>query len=373
MRTGGLQIAAYFLRLGAVGFGGPIALAARMRHDLVETRALITAEEYGEGLAFSQVAPGPLAAQLAMYLGYVMGGIRGCTVAGLTFVAPSLLLVIAISIAYVAYSGLAVVQALFRGIAPVVIAIIAVAAWRLSTRTIRRDPLLIGICVVVALWTAVHQRELAVLFVACGVVTMVARGGRGTHQPRAAACAPISLAAAIPTSGLIGLGLFFLKAGLFVFGSGLAIVPFLYAGVVQQHHWLTEQQFVDAVAIAMITPGPVVITVAFIGYVVAGWKGALVAAAGVFLPVYLMVLLLAPVYRRYSHLVGVRAFVSGVTAAACGGIAGSVVVMARRSVADLPGAALAAITLFVLVRWKLPEPLVIAGGAAIGLAVAYLP
>lgn len=368
-RTPYLKIAVYFLRLGAVGFGGPIALAARMRQDLVDTRKLISAEDYAEGLAFSQVAPGPLAAQLAMYLGYVMGGLAGCTAAGLAFVAPSFLIVVAISVAYVSSSGLAVVQALFRGIAPVVVAIIAVAAWRLSSKMIRRDPLLVGICAVVAVWTVVYQRELAVLFIGCGVAGMLIRGRNTVIKARVAAIPGLAVAAS--TGGLVGLGLFFLKAGLFVFGSGLAIVPFLYSGLVQQHHWLTEQQFVDAVAIAMITPGPVVITVAFIGYLIAGLKGALVAALGVFAPVYLMVVFLAPAYRRYSQVASVRAFVSGVTAAACGGIAGSAIVLSRRSIHDVAGAALAATTLLLLVRWKIPEPLLIAAGGVIGIVSAY--
>jgi chromate transporter len=162
---------------------------------------------------------------------------------------------------------------------------------------------------------------------------------------------------------------YFAKAGLFVFGSGLAVVPFLYGGVVHGHHWLTDSQFVDAVAVAMITPGPVVITVAFIGYLVHGVSGAIAAAAGIFLPVYLVVVALAPSYKKWAKNPQLNAFVRGVTAAATGGIAGAVIVLARRSVTDLPTSLIALATLLLLFRWKIPEPVLIVGSAAIGLVL----
>jgi len=154
---------------------------------------------------------------------------------------------------------------------------------------------------------------------------------------------------------------------MFVFGSGLAVVPFLYGGVVQGHHWLTDHQFVDAVAVAMITPGPVVITVAFIGFIVAGVPGATAAALGIFLPVYLVVVLLAPSYKRWAKNPQLNAFVRGVTAAATGAIAGAVIVLARRSIYDLPTLAIAIVSLAVLFRWKIPEPVVIGCAAMAGL------
>jgi chromate transporter len=166
---------------------------------------------------------------------------------------------------------------------------------------------------------------------------------------------------------LLQIFLYFAKAGLFVFGSGLAVVPFLYGGTVLEHHWLTEHQFVDAVAIAMITPGPVVITVAFIGYLAAGIAGAIAAALGIFVPVYLVVVLLAPSYKRWAKNPQLNAFVRGVTAAATGAIAGAVVVLARRSVYDLPTFVIAAVSLAVLFRWKVPEPALIACAAVAGL------
>jgi chromate transporter len=166
---------------------------------------------------------------------------------------------------------------------------------------------------------------------------------------------------------------YFGSAGLFVFGSGLAIVPFLHGGVVQQHQWLTERQFLDAVAVALITPGPVVITVAFIGYLVAGAFGAAAAAAGVFAPVYLITIWLAPHYDRLKTNAHVRAFVDGVTAAATGAIAGAAFVLGRRALVDGPTILLAAITLILLFKArKIPEPLLILAAGVVGIALKHL-
>src|SRR5690242_6405563 len=218
----------YFLRLGAVGFGGPAALAARMQRELVEERAWISEQEYLDGLAFAQLAPGPLAAQLAMYLGYTLGGVGGCTLAGAAFVLPSFFMVLAISGAYVAYGGLPIVAGLFYGIGPAAIGIVAVAAVRLAARTVKRDALLAAIYVASAGWTAILQRELVAAFVGAGVLAMWARRPRAAGSSMAS-FGPMALATAAPAApGLPGLALFFAKAGLFVFGSGLAIVPFLY-------------------------------------------------------------------------------------------------------------------------------------------------
>ena len=166
------------------------------------------------------------------------------------------------------------------------------------------------------------------------------------------------------------IGLFFAKAGAFVFGSGLAIVPFLYGGVVTEHHWLNDKQFVDAVAVAMITPGPVVITVGFIGYLVAGFAGACVAALGTFLPCYLFTVLPAPYFKKYGRLPAVKAFVDGITAAAVGAITGSVIVIAKRSIIDWPTVLIALATVLLLWRFKkLQEPVIVVAAALIGLAV----
>jgi len=362
-----LRFVGYFLRLGTLGFGGPIALAGHMQQDLVEARGWVSKQDYVEGLALAQLAPGPLAAQLAIYLGYVRAGILGATAVGVAFVLPSFLMVLALSAAYVRFGGLAWMQSMFYGIGAAVIAIIARSAFKLTKLTLGKDKLLWSIFAVLAISTAWTSREIIWLFLLGGVVALLVKAPPARVRSTSTAMALVATGA-LPTTGVLAdIFLYFAKAGMFVFGSGLAVVPFLYGGVVQGHHWLTEHQFVDAVAVAMITPGPVVITVAFIGYLVAGVAGATAAALGIFLTVYLVVVLLAPSYKRWAKNPQLNAFVRGVTAAATGAIAGAVVVLARRSIYDVPTVAIALTSLAVLLRWKIPEPVVIACAAIAGL------
>ena len=354
---------AYFLRLGTFGFGGPIALAGSMQRDLVEERGWVTKDEYMKGLALAQLAPGPLAAQLAIYLGWAKAGLSGATLVALAFVLPSFVMVIGISVAYVRFGGLAWMQSAFYGIGAAVIAIILRSAYKLVRLTIGRDRLLWAIFIANAIATAVLEAEVISLILGCGVATLAVR----LWKPRASAAlsivSPLAFAAsatAIPAASGT-LFWFFVKAGAFVFGSGLAIVPFLYGGVVRDHGWLTDQQFLDAVAVAMITPGPVVITVAFIGYLVQGFPGAVLASLGVFLPCYLFVVLPAPFYSRFADDARLKAFVDGVTTAATGAIGGAVYVLARRAIFDVPTLLIFGGTLACLVWFKrLPEPIVIA-------------
>lgn len=363
------QFALYFLKLGCIGFGGPIALVGYMQKDLVEERKWISQEEYLKGLAFSQLAPGPLAAQLGIYLGFVRAGFVGATIVAFAFILPSLVMVLAISKAYVSFGGTRFIAALFYGIGAAVIAIIARSATKLVNTVIKKDKLRWAIFLVLAASTAITEREVVWIFLAAGIVVMIARAGVPVAKQRSAiSCCWIPGTAAISgtTASLL---LFFLKASLFVFGSGLAIIPFLHGGVVQEHHWLTETQFLDAVAVAMITPGPVVITVAFIGYLVNGIWGALAAAVGVFLPVYLFVVLLAPLYKQFSDNVQIRAFVQGVTAAATGAIAGAVIVLGRHSIRDTWTLAIALATFLVLTKWKIPEPMIIAVSGLLGISI----
>jgi chromate transporter len=366
------------LKLGTVGFGGPVALVNYMQRDLVESRKWITDADFKEGLALAQLAPGPLAAQLAIYLGYVHYRIPGATAVGLAFVIPSFLMVIALGAAYVRYGGLAWMQSVFYGVGAAVIGIIAMSAWKLTMKNIGRDKLLWPIYLVAAVVTIVTESEVAWLFVAAGTLTWLVKApprrlGRGSPLSVAFAAqlpsvAPV--AAAIDWPVLVQLAVFFGEAGAFVFGSGLAIVPFLYGGVVNDHHWLTERQFVDAVAVAMITPGPVVITVGFIGYLVAGFPGATVAAAATFLPCYLFTVIPAPYFRKHGKRPAIVAFVDGATASAIGTIAGAVVVIGKRSIVDVPTLVLAAITLLLLWKVKkLNEPVIVAMAAIIGLVL----
>ncbi len=360
----------YFLGLGTVGFGGPIALAGRMQQDLIDSRGWVRKEDYLEGLALAQLAPGPLAAQLAIYLGYIRAGVLGATAVGVAFVIPSFLMVLALSAAYVRFGGLPWMQGVFYGIGAAVIGIIARSAFKLTKLALSKDKLLWGIFTALAVSTAWTSREIVWVFLLGGLVNLLAKGFPGRLPVRSTVLllfAPATVAAFGTSTTLVQIFVYFAKAGLFVFGSGLAVVPFLYGGVVQGHHWLTDHQFVDAVAVAMITPGPVVITVAFIGYLVAGAAGATAAALGIFLPVYLVVVLLAPSYKRWAKNPHLTSFVRGVTAAATGAIAGAVVVLARRSVYDLPTILICAVSLGVLFRWKVPEPVLIGCAAVAGL------
>jgi chromate transporter len=371
------QLVMYMLRLGALGFGGPVALVGYMHRDLVEARGWITEADYREGMALSQLAPGPLAAQLAIYLGYVHYRLLGATLVGLAFVLPSFLIVLALGWAYVRFGGLPWMQAVFYGVGSAVIGIIVMSAKKLTEKSVGRDRLLWAVYLLLAAVTIATESEVAWLFVAAGVLVWFWRAPprlASRSGLRAVALPQIVLAAGIAgtadTSQLTRIALFFAKAGAFVFGSGLAIVPFLYGDVVTEHHWLTEKQFVDAVAVAMITPGPVVITVGFIGYLVAGLPGAAVAALATFLPCYLFTVIPAPYFKRYGKLPGVVAFVDGITAAAVGAIAGSVVIIAKRTIVDLPTALIAVATIVLLWRFrKLQEPLVIAAAAILGLVI----
>jgi chromate transporter len=362
------ELLKYFLYLGSLGFGGPVALVGYMQRDLVERRRWFTKDEFTKSLALAQLAPGPLAAQLAICLGFVHSRVAGATLVSLAFILPSFVMTVTISWLYVRFGGLSWMQAAFYGVGAAVIGIIVLAAYKLAKLTIAKDKLQWAIFAVMAVVTAWTESEILWLFLLCGVIAIVAQAPPAWIKRSAPAC----FAVAATPDVLLQILLFFAKAGAFVFGSGLAIVPFLYGGVVQEYHWLNDKQFVDAVAVAMLTPGPIVITVAFIGYLVASFPGAVAAAVGVFLPVYLFVVIPFPYFDRISGNPRVKAFVNGVTAAASGTIAGACFVLARRAIVDAPTLLIALVALGVSLRFKVPEPVLIAGGATIGLIVFAL-
>jgi chromate transporter len=370
----------YFLRLGTVGFGGPIALAGYMQKDLVEQRRWLSKEDYVEGLALAQLAPGPLAAQLAIYLGWVKGRILGATLVGFAFVMPSFIMVLVLAALYLHFGGLAWMRGAFYGIGAAVIAIIGRSVFKLTKMTLTRDYLLwtiFGVSAVVTGWT---ESEIVWLFLGGGVVALLAKSPgtfRRTGSTLAIMPFPLwmtsGLGGAASGATLVTIAWYFAEAGAFVFGSGLAIVPFLHGGVVTRFGWLSEQQFLDAVAVAMITPGPVVITVAFIGYLVAGPAGACVAAIATFLPCYLFTVIPAPYFRRFAKNTGIKAFVDGVSAAATGAIAGAGYVLGRRALIDVPTVLIALATVAVFVKFKkLQEPIVICLAGLIGVLVTSL-
>jgi chromate transporter len=374
----------YFLGLGTWGFGGPIASVGYMQRDLVERRGWLTEAEFLDGVALGQAMPGPLAAQVVMWIGYLRRGWAGALGVAAAFIAPSFLLVLGVAAVYVRYSGLAIVQSLFYGIAPAVMAIIAIAAWKLARLTNRRDRRLWAISVILAVVTAATGAEIAVLFIAAGLAMIALdapprwlRRDRTAGPPAAAVISPAVgllarimrpwIAITVSAGVLVSLALFFLKAGTFIFGSGLAIVPFLREGVVVQHHWLTSGQFVDAVAMGLITPGPVVITATFIGYLVASLPGAIVATVAIFTPIYLGVAIPGRWFVRHRDHPQIKAFVKGATAAAAGAIAGVVVVLTRQTVTDVPTAAIATACLGLLLWRKIPEPVFVALGGLAGI------
>ena len=374
----------YFARLGTIGFGGPAALVGYMRRDLVERRAAVHEDTYNLALALAQIMPGPLAAQTAIAIGYFHHGVLGATLVGLAFVLPSFAMVLGLSALYVAFGGLPAVQALFYGIGAVVIAIIAHAAYRLARSTNKRDPLLWAVFAMLFVATVWSGTELAALFIAAGLAIVCARAWPGARRGVVIAAVCVAGAALVwgterlllSTDAFAGgesvplqILLFFTKAGAFVFGSGLAIVPFLRQGVVDDFGWLTEHQFLDAVAIALITPGPVVITVAFIGYLVAGLPGATLAALGIFLPVWVLTVIPAPWFVRHRDNAQLRAFSDGATAAASGAIAGAVVVLAQRALVDIPTIGIAVASLGALWRFKIPEPLFVLAAGVAGLVL----
>jgi chromate transporter len=366
----------YFLRLGSSGFGGPIALVGYMQRDLVEQRRWFTEAEFQQALAVGQTMPGPLAAQVAMWLGFLQAGTLGAIAVTIPFVAPTCLLVTAVAVVYAEYQGLAWVHAVFLGVGPAVLAIVAIAAVKLARSTNKRDPTLWTIAVIVAAATVVSGSEIVWLFLAAGAFGTIRYGGGMPRRNAVAGVVPVWLLGAVkgfawtaPGTSVGALSWFFFKAGAFTFGSGLAAVPFLHSGLVEQHHWLTEQQFVDAVAMGLISPGPVVIMATFAGYLAYGMTGAIIATVCVFLPALLLVIVPGPLIRRHEHHPRLQGFVKGATAAAAGAIAGAAVSIGDDVIAGPTSVviAVAALALLLQTRRRIPEPALVAAAALIGL------
>jgi chromate transporter len=366
----------YFLRLGSSGFGGPIALVGYMQRDLVEDRRWFTEEEFQQAIAVGQTMPGPLAAQAAMWFGYLHAGARGAVAVAVPFVLPPFLIVTAVAVLYAEYQGLSWVHDIFKGVGPTVLAIIAIAAVKLARSTNKTDPVLWLIAAVLCAATAISGAEIVWLFILAGAFGAVYYGGGIPVRGGAAAASPVALLGVVDGFAWTGsgaslgaLGWFFFKAGAFTFGSGLAIVPFLQQGLVDDHGWLTEQQFVDAVAMGLISPGPVVIMATFAGYLVFGVAGATIATLCVFLPALLLVVIPGPLIRRHERHPRLQGFIKGATAAAAGAIAGAAIVIGDQIIDSAWSVVIAVAALAVLLqtRVKVGEPALVGVAALVGL------
>ena len=370
------ELVRYFLRLGCLGFGGPVALVGQMERELVDGKKWLTREQMREAIAICQSLPGPLAIQVGVYISYLRGGFWGAWAGGWAFILPNFIIVAALGALYVYLGDLQPVTAVFYGVSPAVIALILHSCYRLAKLGME-DWLQWAIAAVCLAVTVILQAEVALLFIGAGIVGILYYGSLFKRTPAAlAVTAPVlaqlapSASASISGSILGKLLLFFLKAGSLTFGSGLVIVPFLEQGLVQQFGWLDQRQFLIAVAIGMISPGPVVITATFVGYLVAGFWGSLVSTIGIFLPSFLFVLIAAPLLARHRANLNVQGFVKGAYAAAIGTILGACILLGRIAVGDWLTAAIGIVSLAVLFRWKVSNPLLIAVTAVIGL-IAY--
>jgi chromate transporter len=348
-----------------------------MQKHLVERDKWVTQEEFSQGVALGATLPGPLAAQVAMWIGYLRQGFWGCTVASIGLIGPPFLIVLLISTVYVRFEEARWLRALFYGIGPAIAALIVESCYRLAKRYLP-DWKMVSLALICLIVTVIVHAELAALFIVGGLVGILLyassrRGKTENLSPSSTTpllgLASLKLLKGVALDQLAQLGIFFFKAGAFTFGSGLAVAPFIYQGAVLKYKWLTEPEFLDTVAVGMITPGPVVIMATFAGYLVQGFWGAFVASLGVFLPIYLMVIFAAPYLIKHRNRPKVAAFVKGATAAAVGVISGAAVIIGKGVITDLLTAGLALISLLLILRWKVSGLLLVAGSGLIGLLI----
>jgi chromate transporter len=364
------DIVVYFLRLGTIGFGGPVALVGQMEKELVGDKGWVTRQEMRDAIAVSQALPGPLAIQVGIFIAYMRGGFWGAWAGGWAFILPNFVIVAALGALYVHFGGLSWMTALFYGVSPAVIALIIHSCYRLAKLGME-DWLqwaVAAVCFVVTIWL---EAEVALLFIGAGFLGILYYGSlfRGGTPPAALlALVPVGIDTKAPTAAILGqLLAFFLKAGSLTFGSGLVIVPFLEKGLVQQYGWLNGREFLVAVAVGMLSPGPVVITATFVGYLVAGFWGSLVSTIGIFLPSFILILVVAPILIRHRANPNVQGFVKGAYAAAIGTILGACVLLGKIAIGDWLTVLIALGSLGILFRFKVSNPLLVGVTAVIGL------
>ncbi len=394
------SIAALFIKLGIIGFGGPLAHIGLMEDTYVKRRQWTTREEFLEGLAVCNLLPGPTSTQLSIYLGYLYGGIPGGLVSGTCFIAPAFVMVLILSWAYIQYGALPDVSALFVGIGPVVVAIIVNTLYRSSKTALTTfSGWCIGIlaCVFTVLPILPLSFNLVTILLLSGLAGMLLYGRPrkasetsqtpGVSEPpeqkgepsnskgtiKSIALPPFlavkTLLYALPSTavGLFTLSLVFVKIGLLMFGGGLVIAPLLQQELVDGPHWITTRQLLDGLALGQLTPGPVTVVATFAGYAASGVPGAIVATVSIFLPSFILVLSLSPLLRRIRNVPLARAFLKGITAGALGAIAAAAILLGRLAIVDVLTAAIALVSLILLLRWNVNTIFLIAGAALIGL------
>lgn len=394
------ELIALFAKLGVIGFGGPQAHIAMTNDEAVGRRQWLTPEQFTDGLAVCEMLPGPASTQMGIYVGYVRAGQLGALAAGLAFIAPAFLIVVVLSWAYFRFQALPQTTALFFGVSPVMIAIIVGFCWKLAPKAIK-DGVGIAIAGLVFSLTLIWQINPLVLFILAGLLGLWLYG---PHRPRglppqllSGALLPLvsyPLVASVPPAvlslssfwGLERIGTyfwpllgFFLKVGAFIFGGGLVIIPLLEVEMVEKLHWLTRSEFLNGIAIGQLSPGPVVLTAAFVGFKVAGVLGASVATVGIFTPSFLFIMAGAPILLRLRQNPWVKGFLNGVKPAVLGAIAAAAVPLGQAAFHQAtPLLSLLAVVvglgaLIALVRYRRPTWQLVLAGAVIGIGVGLVP
>jgi chromate transporter len=373
------ELAVFFLRLGATAFGGPAAHVAMMEQELVQRRGWLSREKFLDLLGASNLIPGPSSSELAIHIGYLCAGWAGLLMAGICFILPAALMVAGLAWAYVHFGHLPAISWVLYGVKPVVIAVVVQALWSLG-RTAIKTPLLFAVALGAAAMAFYGLHPLLLLGVA-GVMTVILKEGISGRESVASPClAPLAYSpqsavrliaaggAAVAAPFTLGsLFLVFLKAGAIVFGSGYVLLAFLRADLVVHRSWLTDSQLVDAIAIGQVTPGPVFTTATFIGFILGGFRGAVVATIGIFLPAFLLVAASGPLVPRIRKSRIASAFLDGVNAASLALMAAVTWQLGRASITDILTAILAAGSLIVLLRFRINSLWLLLASAALGV------
>ncbi len=386
-----VELASLFLRLGLTAFGGPAAHIAMMREEVVRRREWMNDERFVDLIGITNLIPGPSSTELAIYLGYLQAGWAGLLIAGICFIGPAMLMVLAIAWAYVAYGALPQVSWLFYGIQPVVVAIVAYAIWSLS-RTIFKRILAVVLAVLILVLYLLGVNVLILLFGGAalyGALRLLQMCWKHTPtvmslflptlplhmQSMRATVFPSLVTGLLATSApvsLLVLFLTFLKLGAIVYGSGYTLLAFLRADLVQNLHWLTDKQLLDAVSIGQFTPGPVFTTATFIGYLLAGFPGAILATVGIFLPSFVFIAAIHPVATRLRKATWTATLLDGINAAALALMTGVLVQLGQHVLVDVLTWVMALISFAILVRWRINSVWLIIVGAIMGVLRFWL-